>query len=202
MKRIGLATSFAVVSLFALVGCSSGAGSDEEASFSSDDLSAPTCAPSLANGAVPAKHRAMLDTIGFTEGTAGHGSYDGYNVTFGYTYFSSCVRHPDKIVTSGGYSSSAAGRYQFLYSTWTGLHLPNFEPNNQDVGGMKLVAQRGVTLPTTRALTATEFANAMARLSILRTPSSLRDETPPRRLRRARALHEPFPGTASLVCSR
>lgn len=164
MKHVQVMT--ALVSMLALAGCSAADNSADGDSQSSDqELSAPTCAPALANGAVAVKQKAMLNTIAFTEGTAGRGGTDGYNVTFAYHYFSSCVRHPDLAITSGGYTSTAAGRYQFLYSTWTGLRLPNFEPNNQDVGGMKLINQRGVTLPTTRALTATEFANAMSRLN-------------------------------------
>ncbi len=158
-------SSLVLASVLLLAGCSGGSDSSEDAQMSDEELSAPTCAPSLAVGAVPVKHKAMLNTIAFTEGTAGRGGYDGYNVTFAYHYFSSCVRHPDLAIRSGSYTSTAAGRYQFLYATWRGLGLPNFEPNNQDKGGMKLIAQRGVTLPTTRALTATEFANAMSRLN-------------------------------------
>jgi hypothetical protein len=67
--------------------------------------------------------------------------------------------------SASGYRSSAAGRYQFLNTTWSGLGLASFSPKNQDIGGMKLVSRRGVTLPTTRALTATEFSNAMKKLS-------------------------------------
>jgi len=85
-----------------------------------EDLSGGSCASSLANGAVPAKHRALLDTIAFTEGTRGHGQ-NGYNVTFAYHYFSSCTKHPNLRICSGRYCSTAADRYQFLTTTWTGL---------------------------------------------------------------------------------
>jgi muramidase (phage lysozyme) len=164
--------SATIVRLIALVAaavlvpaCSSGASDPEGDTSSTDEaLNAPTCAPALADGAVPKKDRALLDTIAFTEGTAGHGK-DGYNVTFAYHYFTSCDHHPHHVITSGGYSSDAAGRYQFLYSTWHGLGLPNFHPDNQDRGGMKLVSRRGAVVPTGRALTATEFVNVMDRIS-------------------------------------
>jgi muramidase (phage lysozyme) len=154
-----------VASVLTMVGCTADAGEEDDQETSSEALSAPTCAPSLAAGAVPAKHRAMLNTIAFTEGTAGSCGQDGYNTGYSYKCFSSCNKHPNIVWTAGGYSSSAAGRYQFLNSTWKGLNLPSFSPKNQDIGGMKLIARRGVTLPTNRALTATEFTNAMKKLS-------------------------------------
>lgn len=123
-----------------------------------------TCSPSHADGAVVDMHRALLDTIAFTEGTIGYGE-DGYNVTFGYEYFSSCERHPNRKVCKGSWCSTAAGRYQFLYKTWQTLDLDDFGPANQDIGGMKLVTRRRVTPPEDRPMTATEFTNAMNRLS-------------------------------------
>jgi muramidase (phage lysozyme) len=161
-----LAFCSTIAALLGLTGCSAASGSeDEEPSAStSEELTGGSCAASLAANAVPTKHRALLDTIAFTEGTRGHGN-DGYNVTFAYHYFSSCARHPNLRICAGGYCSTAAGRYQFLTTTWNGLGLSNFGPANQDKGAMKLVGRRGVTVPTGRAMTATEFTNAMNRLS-------------------------------------
>ena len=153
------------------VGCSSAdsSGSDtnadtEPTDSTTEDLSGGSFAASLANGAVSAKHRALLDTIAFTEGTRNHGQ-NGYNVTFAYHYFSSCAHHPNLNICSGGYCSTAAGRYQFLHGTWAGLGYGNFGPANQDRGGMKLISRRGARVPTGRALTATEFVNTMNRIS-------------------------------------
>lgn len=129
-----------------------------------DELAGGSCASSLATGAVPRKHRALLDTIAFTEGTRGHGQ-NGYNVTFAYHYFSSCAQHPNLRICASGYCSTAAGRYQFLTTTWRGLGYSSFGPANQDRGGMKLVSRRGANVPTGRAMTATEFANTMNRIS-------------------------------------
>lgn len=164
-KKIAVVLLGAVTSLGA-AGCSAGADDSnaETTDSTTEDLTGGSCAPSLAAGTVPAKHRALLDTIAFTEGTRGRGQ-NGYNVTFAYHYFSSCARHPNMRICSGGYCSTAAGRYQFLTTTWNGLGLGAFGPANQDRGGMKLVARRGASVPTGRAMTATEFANTMNRIS-------------------------------------
>ena len=123
-----------------------------------------SCNPARASGVVSASQKALLDLIGYTEGTAGHGE-DGYNVTFAYHYFDDCNHHPDLDICSGGYCSTAAGRYQFLYTTWTGLHLPNFRPENQTLGAMKLISGRGASIPSGRPLTATEFVDVMDKIS-------------------------------------
>lgn len=137
---------------------------EENTESAADEIGASSCAASLASGAVNAKHRALLDTIAFTEGTRGHGQ-DGYDITFAYHSFTSCAQHPNRRVCAGAYCSTAAGRYQFLTTTWRSLGYANFGPANQDRGGMKLVSRRGANVPTTRAMTATEFANTMNRIS-------------------------------------
>jgi muramidase (phage lysozyme) len=85
--------------------------------------------------------RAFLDTIAYSEGTSGD---EGYNTTFGYHHFDSYADHPRELVSSGGYSSDAAGRYQFLSTTWDGLGLKDFSPANQDRGAAELLRNRGV----------------------------------------------------------
>lgn len=122
-----------------------------------------TCNPNNAAGIATPIERAMLDTIAFTEGTRGHGK-DGYNVTFGYRYFDSCDVHPNIKVCSGKLCSTAAGRYQFLNKTWNGLKLTKFWPEQQEIGALELIVRRGIDLPDA-PMTATEFANALDRLS-------------------------------------
>lgn len=123
-----------------------------------------SCDPARAVGIVSHSQKALLDTIGYTEGTAGHGQ-DGYNVTFAYHYFNDCNHHPNMDICSGSYCSTAAGRYQFLTTTWNGLKLPNFRPENQTLGAMKLISYRGASIPSGRPLTATEFTDVMYKIS-------------------------------------
>jgi len=128
------------------------------------DPSLPTCSPARAVGIVPAKHKALLDTIAFAEGTRGRGQ-DGYNVQFTYVYFNDCTRHPRRIQASGGLRSDASGRYQFLSTTWDTLGYSTFYPDNQERGAMTLVRRRGGVVPESRSMTATELANLMDRIS-------------------------------------
>ena len=59
-------------------------------------------------------------------------------------------QHPDKVITGGGYSSSAAGAYQFLTPTWQQqqkkLGLQSFCPVEQDIAALDLARQRTMGL--------------------------------------------------------
>jgi muramidase (phage lysozyme) len=85
----------------------------------------------------------LLKTIRFAEGTAGP---KGYQTMFGGGTFSDMSRHPDKVVRSGGYSSAAAGAYQFLPGTWQSqasrLGLKSFSPEEQDIAALGLARNR------------------------------------------------------------
>lgn len=79
-------------------------------------------------------NRALLNAIASTEAPA-------YNILHGGGTFDSFDQHPNKRVEikSGpnkGKFSTAAGRYQFIYSTWkeaqAALQLPDFSPESQD----------------------------------------------------------------------
>jgi lysozyme len=106
-----------------------------------------------AGSANDANVRAFLDMIAYAEGTA---MAEGYRVMFGYP------KNPDRLITSfadhprqyftftvGGKTlkTSAAGRYQFLASTWDDLKsklgLVDFSPASQDAACIELIRQRG-----------------------------------------------------------
>lgn len=92
--------------------------------------------------------RKMLDLISYTEGTQGN----GYRTAFGGGQLNSLKDHPRYLKSfrqTDGKSNktSAAGRYQFLSSTWDGVArqygLRDFSPQNQDLGAVALLFQRG-----------------------------------------------------------
>lgn len=91
---------------------------------------------------------AFLMMIRKCEGTAGP---DGYRTLFGGDLFDDFSRHPNIVKQfrwndgTIGYTS-AAGAYQFLYSTWVRvarkLRLPNFGPESQDRAAAELINER------------------------------------------------------------
>lgn len=89
---------------------------------------------------IPAVGRALLDTIAGSESP-------GYDVMYGGGKFQDFADHPRQPVpiSSGpnaGKKSTAAGRYQFLGSTWDEVKneagLPDFSPESQDAGAWHL----------------------------------------------------------------
>jgi len=89
--------------------------------------------------------RSLLNTLRYAEGTAGE---QGYRTMFGGGKFdvSKGWKHPDKVISSGGYNSAAAGGYQFLPGTWQGaakaLGLSDFSPKSQDLAALYLVDKK------------------------------------------------------------
>jgi lysozyme len=65
---------------------------------------------------------------------------------YGGGKFRDMARHPESVVNSG-YSSAAAGAYQFLPATWNEaarrLSLPDFQPASQDQAALYLMEKRG-----------------------------------------------------------
>lgn len=94
------------------------------------------------NTSLSPSQRALLDTIAGTESP-------DYNTIYGGKKFDSYAAHPGIAVPIGsgpnaGKTSSAAGRYQFLGSTWNSqaqkLGLKDFSPENQDLAAWDLAA--------------------------------------------------------------
>lgn len=88
--------------------------------------------------------QAFLRVIRRGEGTA---DAAGYRRIFGGSMFSSMAEHPRKTIKTSRYTSSAAGAYQFIISTWDetarimGLH--DFSELSQDMGAVGRIAARG-----------------------------------------------------------
>ena len=108
--------------------------------------------------------RKMLDLISYTEHTQGN----GYYTAFGGGRLSSLADHPRYSKpfrqTDGRMNTtSAAGKYQFLKSTWDGLArrygFSDFSPQNQDLGAVALLIQRGAMPHLLKG----DFANAIAK---------------------------------------
>ena len=120
--------------------------------------SAGSCAEALIQE--PSVH-AMLDVIGYSEGTndvygmvvrgkviEAPNPADIGKVNVIITDFS---KHPDMLVqVNPKITSTAAGRYQFLYTTWTGLQMNDFTPRSQDIACVKLFIRRQMISPLLR----------------------------------------------------
>ena len=71
-----------------------------------------------------------------------------YNIQFGGGTFDDFSRHPDEVISSNGLNSAAAGAYQFMPATWSGvsekLGLQDFGPESQEMAARELALGRGV----------------------------------------------------------
>jgi len=99
----------------------------------------------------------LKQAISGAEGTI-LGGKPGYNVMFGGGRFKDLSRHPNKVISSpGGYSSAAAGAYQFMPGTWgevkSKLGLTDFGPQSQDLGMLQKVRQRLMPIGGLAAIT-------------------------------------------------
>lgn len=87
--------------------------------------------------------KAFLAVIRAGEGTSDD---DGYRRCFGGSLFDSFADHPRRVIKAGGYTSTAAGAYQFLARTWDGLldqyGFHDFSPACQDEAACALIAGR------------------------------------------------------------
>jgi muramidase (phage lysozyme) len=88
--------------------------------------------------------RAFLQLVRTGEGTTGG---NGYRTLFGGGLFTSFADHPRRTISLSGYTSTAAGAYQFLMGTWDEMaakyDLPDFSPASQDVAAVGLIKRRG-----------------------------------------------------------
>lgn len=88
--------------------------------------------------------QAFLTLIRTGEGTLGD---KGYLTMFGGSTFNSFADHPRVVIKKGGYTSTAAGAYQFLSKTWDEMaakyDLLDFSPASQDIAALGLIKRRG-----------------------------------------------------------
>ena len=89
--------------------------------------------------------RALLNAIAEAEGTSKYQN-QGYNTQFTGTQFNDLSKHPEQIRSSNGLSSDAAGRYQFLSTTWKSVMGGAMTPSRQDEAALKLTSGRGVNI--------------------------------------------------------
>lgn len=125
-------------------------GSASPSSFSSTPGGDPLAMPAAASSLTP-------EAVAFLNATSVGESGGRYDVRYDGANGSSFAlngQHPRiRVPTDGGLTSDAAGRYQFLSSTWddiTGGNVP-FTPENQDIYAWKL-AQRDYKARTGRDL--------------------------------------------------
>ena len=103
--------------------------------------------------------------ISYAEGTLGD---RGYTTQFTGTQFTDLSKHPRQLRSSGRWKSDAAGKYQFLSTTWDmakgALGLQDFSPQSQELAGRYLTQKRGVD-PDAVITTKEQFKNVMDKLA-------------------------------------
>lgn len=88
------------------------------------------------------QRNAFLDTINWAEGSP------RYDQLFNFVQFPNYPgAHPNLQITAGGFTSTATGAYQFLYSTWQNvidaLGINDYmDETNQDQGALYLIDYR------------------------------------------------------------
>ena len=109
--------------------------------------------------------KALLDTISFAEGTSGP---EGYRTMFTGKLFDTTRGwlHPDTVNTGGGYSSTAAGRYQMLTPTYQmaakATGTKGFTPQEQDLQAVYLLDNRRALEPLLRGEDVGSVINMLA----------------------------------------
>jgi muramidase (phage lysozyme) len=116
----------------------------EEAAVFVDSVTGGSLKISAMAKVTTADVQAFLRVIRRGEGTA---DVNGYKRIFGGQLFDSYAWHPNIKVSKSGYTSTAAGAYQFLTSTWEEtarvMKLKDFSPASQDIGAVGRLAARG-----------------------------------------------------------
>ena len=91
-----------------------------------------------------ANEKAVLNAIADAEGTSKYPN-KGYNTQYTGKQFTG-DKHPRQILGPSSLRSDAAGRYQFLSTTWDSVMGDPITPERQDQGALKLIKGRGVNI--------------------------------------------------------
>lgn len=83
----------------------------------------------------------MLMAITYCEGTDRDGT--PYNELFGFSNFEGYEKHPEILIKTPNYRSTAAGRYQILKNTAKMLKMKDFTPESQDTAAIQLIKNAG-----------------------------------------------------------
>lgn len=121
----------------------------------------------------PCRER-ILRVISYSEGTYfrslnTNGVFDRieYDLMFGGKRFFSFSDHPRQLVSKWGYTSDAAGAYQFLSTTWDSLadelNLPDFSPESQDQAAIHLINKAGVLDEVDKCIFNRRITDALAK---------------------------------------
>ena len=91
------------------------------------------------------KIAAFADLVSRHEGTHEAKGSDGYRTYYARAFKLDLTKpHPERVITAGKYSSSAAGRYQALKGTWRSIMGGNvvMSPSNQDKFMVQMIKDR------------------------------------------------------------
>lgn len=91
----------------------------------------------IATKGLPSNVVKFLMLITWTEGT--DRDKTPYNELFGFSNFTGYDKHPEIVIKTPNYSSSAAGRYQILKATAKMLKMADFTPESQDKAAIQLI---------------------------------------------------------------
>jgi len=109
---------------------------------------------------------ALSRVIRYAEGTSGP---RGQNTMFGFKQFDDLSDHPRQLQSGGGYTSDAAGAYQFLSTTWDGarnaLGLQDFSLKSQEAAARHLTQKKRGVDPDRVIETIDEFREVMDKLA-------------------------------------
>ncbi len=101
----------------------------------------------IANKTLSNNMKKFLMLLTYTEGT--DRDKTPYNELFGFTNFVGYEKHPQILIKSRNYRSTAAGRYQILWETWKYLKAKfpklTFSPEDQDLMATILIKEQGAT---------------------------------------------------------